>query len=56
MAKDKIIFTRKISRVGANQQLVIYIPASIAKLVQFEKEYKITLQEIEKDPSVPTES
>lgn len=49
-------FTRKISRVGNNKQLVIYIPVAVAKLVRFEKEYKITLEELPEDTLVPTET
>lgn len=45
--KNKIIFINKPSIVGNNKQMLIYIPVVIKKLIDPEKEYKITLEEIE---------
>ncbi len=44
--KNKIVFTGKISRMGIAKMLLIYIPKSIRQLVEFGKEYKITLEEV----------
>lgn len=44
--KNKIVFTNKTSVVGKNKQMVIYIPAVIKRLIDLEKEYKITLEEL----------
>ncbi len=46
MKNDKIIFTRKISRSGQAKVLLITIPMSIRNLVEFDKEYKVTLEEL----------
>ncbi len=45
--KTKIVFTNKPSIVGKNKQMLIYIPVTVKRLVDLEKEYKITLEEIE---------
>lgn len=48
MAKqNKIVFTNKPSVVGKNKQMVIYVPAVIKRLIDLDKEYKITLEELE---------
>lgn len=44
--KNKIVFTNKPSIVGKNKQMIIYIPMVIKRLVNLEKEYKITLEEL----------
>lgn len=49
--KNKLIFTNKPSIVGKNKQMLIYIPAVIKKLINPEKEYKITLEELTQQPS-----
>ena len=45
--KNKIVFTNKPSIVGKNKQMLIYIPVVIKRLIDVEKEYKITLEELE---------
>ncbi len=44
--KDKIVFINKPSVVGKNKQMLIYIPVIIKRLIELDKEYKITLEEI----------
>jgi hypothetical protein len=44
--KDKIVFTRKISRSGQEKVLLITIPASVQPLLEFGKMYKITMEEL----------
>jgi len=45
--KNKIVFVNKPSIVGKNKQMLIYLPVVIKRLIDPEKEYKITLEEIE---------
>ena len=44
--KNKIVFVNKPSIVGKNKQMLIYLPVTIKRLINPEKEYKITLEEM----------
>lgn len=44
--KEKVVFTRKISRSGQQKILLITIPASVQPLLEFGKMYKITMEEM----------
>lgn len=44
--KEKTVFTRKISRSGKNLTKIITIPKSIHPLLEYEKLYKVTIEEL----------
>jgi hypothetical protein len=44
--REKVVFTRKISRSGQDKILLFTIPASVQPLLEFGKVYKITMEEL----------
>lgn len=44
--EKKIVFARNISRTGQKKVLMFTIPSSLQPLLDFQKQYKITIEEL----------